>query len=485
MKLILTFLFFTLSSPLLSDQRPNIVFVLIDDLGWNGLSSYGNKYVQTPHLDKLAKEGARFTDAYGMGQCSPARFAFLTGQSAARTNHTAVVLEKHLLPNARLIQPESNRTLDPKSINIGRELKNTGYRVGVIGKWHIDVEESRVRAQMGSPKYIAQWGFDHIKMKKQPNDPKSVMAYSQAVIDYLKQDQSKPTFAYLAHTTLHTALAAPAELIQKYVAMGYNKSPDKKGSWEDRPIADYFAMIDYMDQSIGLLMKGIEEMKSDRETLVIFMSDNGGLSRVWENEPLRRGKGSAYEGGIRVPLIMHWPERIKAGQTISEPVHITDLFPSFLSIADTPIPANHPLDGMNIMPLVNGGNIEREFFCIHMPVYVPHYSHTPSSVIRMGDYKLVKFFGDYIADPASKEITAEGRIELFNLRNDLGETKDLSKEMPEKAKEMERKLMNWLAERKAYMPKINPKFNAKKWSDSIASKVDSYGKSIYKKDQKK
>ena len=155
MKLILTFLFFTLSSPLLSDQRPNIVFVLIDDLGWNGLSSYGNKYVQTPHLDKLAKEGARFTDAYGMGQCSPARFAFLTGQSAARTNHTAVVLEKHLLPNARLIQPESNRTLNPKSINIGRELKNTGYRVGVIGKWHIDVEESRVRAQMGSPKYIA------------------------------------------------------------------------------------------------------------------------------------------------------------------------------------------------------------------------------------------------------------------------------------------------------------------------------------------
>jgi uncharacterized sulfatase len=136
------------------------------------------------------------------------------------------------------------------------------------------------------------------------------------------------------------------------------------------------------------------------------------------------------------------------------------------------------------MPLLSGGGIERDFFCIHMPVYVPHYTHTPSSIIRMGDYKLVKFFGDYIADPTSKEITPEGRVELFNLRNDLGETKDLAKKMPEKAKEMERKLMAWLVERKAHMPKANPNFKAAKWSESIASKVDSYGKSVYKNTQK-
>ena len=259
MKYIITLLFIAFSSGLYADDRPNIVFILIDDLGWNGLSSYGNKYVQTPHLDKLAKEGARFTDAYGMGQCSPARFAFLTGQSAARTNHTAVVLEKHVLPQARLKQPESNRTLNPKAVNIARELKKAGYRAGVCGKWHVDVKDKRIRPEIGYEKYLAQQDFDWIEYERDKNDPKNVLTYSKAVINYLKKQLSKPTFAYLAHNTVHTALYAPDELIQKYVKMGYNKSPDTKGSWEDRPIADYFAMIDYLDQSIGLLMKGIEE----------------------------------------------------------------------------------------------------------------------------------------------------------------------------------------------------------------------------------
>ncbi|EDM28464.1 arylsulphatase A [Lentisphaera araneosa HTCC2155] len=483
MKFLLSLFFLAFSSSLIADNRPNIVFVLIDDLGWNGLSSYGNQYVNTPHLDKLAEQGARFTDAYGMSQCSPARFAFLTGQSAARTNHTAVCLEKHVLPHARMIQPESNRMLAHDAVNIGRELKKSGYRVGVIGKWHVDVNEKRLRPEMKDA-YLAQWGFETITPERSEDDKKLVMGSTLGVLNYLKQDQSKPTFAYLAHRTVHTGLEAPKNIIQKYVDMGYNKSASKGGKSSEKPIADYFAMIDYLDLSIGTLMKGIEAMKSERETVVIFMSDNGGLSRVWDNEPLRRGKGSEYEAGIRVPFIVHWPEKIKAGQTITEPVHITDLFPTFLNIAQTPAPKNYPLDGVNIMPLMTGGDFKRDFFCIHLPVYIPHYAHTPSSIIRMGDFKLIKFYGDYQQDPNEKVITPGAKVELYNLRSDLSEKNDLSQSMPEKAKEMELKLMNWLAERKAHMPKINPNYDPEKATDSIASKVDTFGKIAYKNSKK-
>ncbi|MCM8530929.1 MAG: sulfatase, partial [Lentisphaeraceae bacterium] len=456
----------------------NIIFLLIDDMGWSWPSCYGNEIIKTPNMDLLSNGGARFTDAYSMAQCSPARFAFLTGQSAARTNYTAVVSEKHQLPFARLIQPESKRSLSPNTINLGHQLKKAGYRVGHAGKWHVDIKAKHSYKSIGRKEYFAQYGFDMIKGPSLKNDSKRVMSMTKGAIEYLQKDQTKPCFVYLAHHTVHTKLEAPKHLVEKYINLGYKVSTDLYGKIEERPSAEFLGMLEYLDQSLGLLMKGVKEMDSKRQTLIVFMSDNGGLSRVWNNKPLQRGKGTEYEGGIRVPLVMYWPGRIKAGQEINEPVHMTDMFPTFLKLGQASVPEGYPLDGKDVFPLVTGGEFKREAIYIHMPLYIPHYGTTPSSIIRMGDYKLIKFYGDYLNGDDASKIYAESKIELFNVRNDLAESKNLALEMPDKAKLMEEKLMSWLEERNAKLPIMNPNFDVEKWNKSLGRKVDVHGNFI-------
>ncbi|MCF8379220.1 MAG: sulfatase [Bacteroidales bacterium] len=462
-------------------EQPNIVFVLADDLGWNGLSSYGNSHVNTPNIDRLAEEGVKFTDAYAMPQCSPTRFTFMTGQYSARTNMNAVVKEKHVMPFARMIQPESTRILPPESITIGKVMRTAGYSVGTIGKWHVDLNESENKKLLGNEKYLDQYGFDALKVIDNiPDEPKNVMNYTNAALNYLDVNRDKPSLVYIAHNTVHTKLEAPADLIQKYVKKGYTKSPDSQGSFENKPTADYLAMIDYLDKSIGVLMEGIRELNLPRETLVIFMSDNGGLDRVWDCAPLRRGKGSEYEGGVRVPLVMYWPGRIEAGKIVTEPVHIVDMFPTFMELGKGKINEEYIVDGESLLPLMlDQGSFEREAIYMNTPLYIPHYNKTPSCFIRMGDYKLIKFYGDYLEEDDFKKIFPQPKIELFNLRDDLSEKNDLSKIMPEKANEMEKMLDAWLKETGAKTPVVNKNFDPERWRFATAHKVDENGESIY------
>lgn len=459
--------------------KPNIVFVLVDDMGWNGVGCYGNKLVPTPHVDQLAKEGAKFTAAYALPQCSPTRFAFMTGQWEARTNHTAVIFEKHGLPYARLIQPESNRKLDKNAMNVARMLDQAGYHVGQVGKWHVDLAEKGPEiSEMGPAAFIAQWGWELM----QPEDgfraeagDKNAMEYTHAVLHYLDTHRDKPSLAYLAHHTVHTKVEAPERLIKKYADMGYKRSGGPQPKIEDRPVADYLAMIEHLDDSVGVLMAGIEKLQLTRETIVIFMSDNGGLTRVWDNAPLRRGKGSEYEGGIRVPLIVHWPEKIKAGQEIDKPVHIVDLFPTMMEIAGGRVGSYH-LDGKSILPLMDGrGGFEREAIYMHAPLYIPHYNKTPSSLIRTDEYKLIYFHGDSVQEANYKEIIPGERYELYRIRDDISEKHDLAKAMPEKTAELKAKLHAWLKETGALMPVLNPAFDPARWQYHTYSNVDYLG----------
>ncbi len=475
--IFVSILAFCLPQEARSIDPPNIVFVLIDDMGWNALSCYGNKHVETPHIDRLANEGMKFTDAYAMPQCSPTRFTFLTGQYCARTNMNAVVKEKHVLPFARMVQPESTRILPPEAVTIGKVMREAGYHVGTIGKWHVDLRESINRQMLGKDKYLDQYGFDYMPINNGILDePKEVMNYTQATLDYLDANRNQPTLAYLAHHTVHTKMLAPAELIEKHVARGYKKSPTAQGVTEDRPTADFLAMIDYLDQSIGLLMDGIQALDLPRETLVIFMSDNGGLSRVWDCSPLRRGKGSEYEGGVRVPLIMHWPGRIKAGKVVIEPVHIVDLFPTLMELAEAEVEEDYILDGKSLVPLMlQKGNFTREAIYMNTPLYIPHYSKTPSCFIRMGDYKLIRFYGDYIDESDLQKIVSQAKIELFDVRNDISEQFDLVEAMPEIALKMEVMLDKWLEETEAKKPIENSNFDEGKCKYASSHKVDENG----------
>ena len=469
-----------------SRPQPNIVFVLIDDLGWTGVGCYGNKIVPTPHIDRLAKDGAKFTAAYAMPQCSPTRFAFMTGQWAARTNHTAVIFEKHGLPHARLIQPESNRKLDKNAMNVARMLGQAGYHVGQVGKWHVDVaEKGPEKRDMGAAAFIAQWGWELMRPEqdfKAEADDKNVMEYTNAALHFLDTHRDKPSLAYVAHNTVHTKVEVPARLIQKYLAKGYKPSGGPQPKIEDRPVADYLAMIEYLDESIGVLMAGIQKLQLQRETIVIFMSDNGGLTRVWDNSPLRRGKGSEYEGGIRVPLLMHWPERIKAGQEIDKPVHIVDLFPTLMEIAGGSVGGYH-LDGQSFLPLIDGrGGFQREAIYLHAPLYIPHYNKTPSSLIRTDEFKLIYFHGDSVQEDDYTKIIPGERYELYRIRDDISEKRDLAQAMPEETAELKAKLHAWLKETGAQMPVLNPKFDPENWKYHTYSNVDYRGVIIPKRD---
>jgi uncharacterized sulfatase len=245
-------------------------------------------------------------------------------------------------------------------------------------------------------------------------------------------------------------------------------------------VADFLAMIEHLDDSIGVLMAGIEKLQLGRETIVVFMSDNGGLFRVWDNLPLRRGKGSEYEGGIRVPLIVHWPAKIKAGQEIDKPVHIVDLFPTLMEIAGGSVGGYH-LDGKSILPLMDGrGGFEREAIYMHTPLYIPHYNKTPSSLIRTDEYKLIYFHGDSVQEDDYKMIIPGERYELYRIREDISEKHDLAKAMPAKTAELKAKLHAWLKATGAQMPVLNPDFDPARWQYKTSSSVDYLGNIVSK-----
>ena len=420
------------SSKAAEPAPPNIIFILTDDLGWTDLGCFGSKFYETPHLDELARQGMKFTDAYSACTvCSPTRASLLTGQYPARL-HLTDWIAGHQRPFAKLSVPDWTQQLSPAIPNLAQVLKTKGYTNASIGKWHLGPEACRPDKQgfdlnVGGydrgqpPSYFSPYKIP--TLTEGPDGEFLSDRLTTEAIKFIQQNQARPFFLYLPHYAVHTPLMAKPEVIAKYKAKADPDAPHHN--------AAYAGLIESVDDSVGRLMATLDELKLSANTLLIFTSDNGGLIGPTANPPLRAGKGSAYEGGVRVPLIVRWPGRIKPGSTCATPVITPDFYPTLVALAGATAPASHRIDGGNLLPLFQQtGTLQRDTVYWHYPHYHPGGA-TPYSALRQGDFRLVEFHEDQ-------------HIELYNLREDIGETKNLATVQPEKAAVLREKLHAWL-----------------------------------------
>jgi arylsulfatase A-like enzyme len=422
-------------------ERPNIVFILADDLGWTDLSSYGSDLYETPHIDALAVDGMRFTDAYAAAHiCSPTRASIMTGKTPARLHLTNYIAGDKTL---KLKPPEWTKYLPLEEVTIAEALKSAGYATGHFGKWHLNKDKNYER---GRPMDPGSQGFDEVVTTHKPKadddpeaDPHHVQEITDAAVAFIEANKDRPFFCYVPHNTVHRPVIGRAELVEHYEE---RLKPDGN---HDNPI--YAAMVHDLDGSVAQILAKLDELGLADKTLVIFTSDNGGFlgdekDDATVNTPLRAGKGHSYEGGIRVPTIVRWPGVVTPGTVSAEPISSIDYYPTLLEVVGaTGDPAhNAEVEGISLVPLLKGesATLEREALFWHYPHYSPQEGF-PSGAIRVGDLKLVEFFEDM-------------HVELYDLQKDVGESHDLAGEMPEKAEELKRRLHEWREAVGAQMP---------------------------------
>ena len=425
-------------------KSPNIVFIFIDDLGYKDLSCYGSEYYETPHIDKLARRGMRFTSAYSNApNCAPTRACLISGQYTPRHGVYTVGSPERGKARLRKLIPIKNKTnLDSKVVTIPQALKAAGYRTACIGKWHLGDKEPFRPEDRGFDVVFRRTSRSHFM----PDGEYLTDRLTDEAVKFIEQNRDKPFFLYLSHHTVHTPIQAKKDIIEKY----RKKKPGKE---HNNPT--YAAMIESMDQSVGAVCNKLDELKLSDNTVVFFFSDNGGYGNATSMAPLRGSKGMLYEGGIRLPMIARWPGRIKSDSSCDVPVIGIDFYPTFLEIAGAPKPSGHILDGQSIVPLLkDAGSFKRKAIFWHFPAYLEPYNKkqqpwrtTPAGAIRQGDWKLIEFFED-------------GKLELYNLKDDISETNDLAKTKPEKAKELHRILVEWRKSLNAPVPtEKNPRYN--------------------------
>jgi len=416
--------------------KPNFVFILIDDLGWSDLGCYGSTYYETPNIDRLAKQGMRFTDAYAACPvCSPTRASLMTGKYPATVNLTDFI-PGHWRPYAKLVVPKFNLQLPLSEVTIAEALKAAGYRTACFGKWHLGGRD------FGPDKS----GFDESGGAPNRND-KAVKGLTDRALDFIGRHKGRPFFLFLSHHTVHIPIQASKERIEKYRR---KLKPGQEFPQQANPA--YAAMVEEMDIQVGRVVARLDELGLADDTVLILFSDNGGLHKIFtgkggwttSNAPLRDEKGSLYEGGIRVPLIVRWPGKVKPGSECSVPVTSVDFYPTLLEMAGATGDPTHKVDGISIAPLLKGeGTPGRDAIYWHYP----HYHHTaPCGAIRAGDWKLIEYFED-------------GRLELYNLKDDLGEQKNLSAAMPDRAAALQKQLAAWRQRVGAKMPTPNPNYD--------------------------
>lgn len=432
-------------------KPPNIILILADDLGWTDLGCFGSDLYQSPHLDALARDGMRFTANYSACTvCSPTRAALLTGKYPARL-HITDWIPGQAPENPKLIVPDFIKHLPLEETTCAERLRDAGYATASIGKWHLGP----------APYYPEHHGFDlNIAGTDQPQPRPGYFApYDIATIDegpkgeyitdrigaeavrFIRGHADRPFFLYLPHFAVHTPIQARKKLIDRYQA--------RVQAGMRHTNAAYAAMIDSMDQTVGRIRETLTELNLANDTIIIFTSDNGGRIPTTSNTPLRAGKGSCYEGGVRVPLIIYWPNVTPPGGQCETPVITMDLFPTMLEMAGLTVQDNSPIDGLSLVPLLrhNGELPERPLFW-----HYPHYQHyqqegtTPYGAIRRGDYRLIEFYDDH-------------RVELYNLRDDVGERNNLAGSSPEVVKSLRDELHAWLDAVDAQMPTVNEHFN--------------------------
>jgi uncharacterized sulfatase len=419
-------------------EKPNIVFILADDLGWHQLGCYGSDFYETPNLNSFAEEGMRFTDAYAAAAvCSPTRASIMTGKYPARL-HLTDFIKGGSPKNRKLLTPEWTPYLPLEEVTIAEVLKGAGYVCGHFGKWHLNKDKNY---KLGRPMDPGSQGFDDVLTTHKPgkgpksiyeNDWHHVRQITERATNFIGKNRDKPFFCYVTHNSIHRPEKERKELIEKY-----RKKPDADNDQEyghNNPIQA--AMLETLDKSVAAILRKLDELNLSRNTLVVFFADNGHLGPK-DCKPLRGSKADLYEGGIRVPMIVRWPGVVKAGTTCSVPVISIDFLPTLLEAVGGKV-TDPEVDGRSLMPLLKQtGKLKRDAIYFHYPHYHGQ-SIAPSGVIRQEKYKLVEWF-----EKSIDGINTPGALELYDLEKDLNEQNNLAEKMPEKAVELHTKLKKW------------------------------------------
>lgn len=468
------------------ETPPNFIFILADDLGWADLGCYGSSFYETPHLDQLAEEGMRFTQAYAACPvCSPTRASIMTGKYPARLHLTDWIPGRQARlpeePQNRLKAVPFEQQVNLDEVTLAEALKEGGYQTFFAGKWHLGKDSSYWPEHQGfdinigghskgSPPGGYFSPYTNPRMKSGPEGEYLTDRLTNESMQFLDGVGEEPFLLYLSFYTVHNPTQAKDSVIAKYQRkadeLGYAeadrftyKSPwiekaPERGNFRDRLVQDnpvYAAMIEHMDENIGRLMAKLKENGLDEQTVVFFMSDNGGLSTSegsnTTNDPLRAGKGWLYEGGIREPMIVKWPGKIASGSISDVPVTSTDFYPTMLDMAGLPALPEQHIDGQSFVPVLTQPSEAWD----RNPLFwhYPHHSNqggSPGGVIREGKWKLISFY-------------EEEELELYDLVEDPGEQNDLAAEFPDKVEEMKAKLDSWLEEVEADQMVENPIYN--------------------------
>ncbi|QEG43174.1 Arylsulfatase [Roseimaritima ulvae] len=446
--------------------KPNIVLIMADDLGGRDLPAYGNRFNEAPNIDRLAAEGMRFRNAYAAPVCSATRASIQSGQYPARVGIFDFI-PGHWRPYEKVIVPTHRTQHLPEDIvTLGDAMQAAGYKTGYFGKWHLHNGRQNLPNTRGydTAHMYAGGGFYSPKFVPPYNGGGGQRLSTQLTemsIDFMKENKQQPFFLFLSHYDVHVQLDADKDLIDKYL------SKPKAADYPSNAV--YAAMIEHVDDSVGEMLQAIEELGLADNTIFIFYSDNGGVDNRFDNvplltgkgkaaypeghpltyiatsnAPLRAGKGTLYEGGIRVPLVVRWPGKVPAGSTSDAIVCSADFYPTFLDVGQGKAPPQQVLDGVSMLPALtkNSFDSSREVFT-HYPVF---HHEQPMSALRKGDWKIV-------------ENLVSGEFELFNLKYDVNEMTDLKFSYAEKTAEMKEALDKWQRDTNAQHPVPNPDFD--------------------------
>jgi len=423
-------------------QPPNILFILVDDMGWRDLACYGHEIHETPNIDKLASLGMRFTEGYAACPiCGPSRAAIMTGRFPSRTGFTDNFINR---------KKRIRQFMKLEEVTLAEAFKAGGYQTGFVGKWHLTADnESCLPTDQGFDVNVAgsSWGhplkgfFSPYYMPALENGPKREYLTDRLTNEAIRvmddfSKKGKPWLMYMSYYTVHAPFHGKAAKVKKYT--------EKARQAKVKLNAAYAAMVESLDENVGRLLQWLDENELRKDTIIVFTSDNGGFHAATHNRPLRGYKGELYEGGIRVPWIVQWPGVTKPGSVCDKPVHGADFYSTLLEMSGLPQRPEQHRDSVNLAPLLKGdADFDRGPMVWHYPVSLPRHHSEPGSAIRVGDWKFIHYYED-------------GRHELYNLKRDIGESENLAKRMPEKAAEMKAQLDATLKEHGAKIPTSAP-----------------------------
>ncbi|MEN8116319.1 MAG: sulfatase [Bacteroidota bacterium] len=428
---------------------PNIVFILADDLGYSQIGCYGNSYYKAPNIDKLAEEGMQFINAYAACPvCSPTRASIMTGKYPARLHLTDFIAGNNHA-GYPLSQPDWQKWLPLEEVTIAEILKEKGYRTALFGKWHLSKEKTPPGSLPFNPD---KQGFDETFVTYKPsgnmaqpwqdaeNDAHNVDTITNLALDFLERHKNNPFFLFISHNTIHDPLKEKEESILKY------ETREETEKHENHPVIA--AMIERLDNSCGKIFNKIDELGLTENTIIIFFSDNGGKQDYAAQTPLRAGKGWLYEGGIRVPLIVKWKNRIQQGTVSESMISSIDFLPTITEIAGIE-ESLKKIDGKSFLPVLENYETENHNNLFwHYPHYHRGSGMKPAGAVRAENYKLIEWYESSLSG-------TENAFELYDLKSDIGETKNLADSLPEKTTELKSLLENWRTEVNAQMPAVN------------------------------